>query len=179
MKPLPAPNVPGNTDAERFDNAVRKMFSVSKDDLLKREAKWKRSQARKKRVKKVFLSVILFSLISGHAIAQKAMICKYHTHEPYDKVYVETLQAVSVARFIVRQENKEQGTINAQLMSWGGFGEYAAALVIVGKDEDGVFIRAMFTRRTGDIGSGAKSWKKKFGGALKKALPDLTEDSSE
>ncbi len=49
MKPLPAPNVPGNTEAERFDNAVRKMFSVSKEELLKREAKWKRAQARKKR----------------------------------------------------------------------------------------------------------------------------------
>jgi hypothetical protein len=51
MKPLPAPPVPGNTEAERFSNAVRKMFSVSKDDLLRREAKWKRSQARKKRAK--------------------------------------------------------------------------------------------------------------------------------
>ena len=30
MKPSPAPNVPGNTEAERFDNAVRKMFTVSK-----------------------------------------------------------------------------------------------------------------------------------------------------
>ena len=36
MKPLPAPNVPGNTEAERFDNAVRKIFSVSKEELLKR-----------------------------------------------------------------------------------------------------------------------------------------------
>jgi hypothetical protein len=35
MKPAPAPNVPGNTEAERFDNAVRKMFSVSKEELLK------------------------------------------------------------------------------------------------------------------------------------------------
>ena len=52
MKPLPAPNVPGNSEAERFDNAVRKMFSVSKEDLLKREAKWKRARARKKRAKK-------------------------------------------------------------------------------------------------------------------------------
>jgi hypothetical protein len=52
MKPLPAPNVFGNTEAERFDNAVRKMFSVSKEDLLKREAKWKRARARKKRAKK-------------------------------------------------------------------------------------------------------------------------------
>jgi hypothetical protein len=51
MKPLPAPNVPGNTEAERFDNAVRKMFSVSKEELLKREAKWKRARARKKRAK--------------------------------------------------------------------------------------------------------------------------------
>src|ERR1035438_4115358 len=93
---------------------------------------------------KVFLSVIVLSLISAHAIAQKATICKYHSHEAYDKVYVETLQAVSVAKFIVRQENKEQGTINAQLMSWGGFGEYAAAFIILGKDSDAVFIGVMF-----------------------------------
>jgi hypothetical protein len=52
MKPLPAPDIPGNTEAERMDNAVRMMFSVSKEDLLKREAKWKKSQARKKRNKK-------------------------------------------------------------------------------------------------------------------------------
>jgi hypothetical protein len=41
-----------NTEAEKFDNAVRRMFSVSKEELLKREAKWKRAQARKKRTKK-------------------------------------------------------------------------------------------------------------------------------
>ena len=51
MKPLPAPNVPGNTEAERMDNAVRKMFTVSKEELAKREALWKRMQARKKRAK--------------------------------------------------------------------------------------------------------------------------------
>lgn len=49
MKPAGAPNVPGSTDAERFDNAVRKIFSVSKDDLRRAEAKWKRVQARKKK----------------------------------------------------------------------------------------------------------------------------------
>jgi hypothetical protein len=52
MKPLPAPDVPGDTEAERMNNAVRRMFSVSKDELAKREAKWKREQARKKRTKK-------------------------------------------------------------------------------------------------------------------------------
>ena len=51
MKPAPAPNVPGDTEAERFSNAVSRMFSVSKDELVKREARWKRSQARKKRKK--------------------------------------------------------------------------------------------------------------------------------
>lgn len=50
--PAPAPNVPGNTEAERFDNAVRKMFSVSKEDLQKREAEWKRLRAKKARTKK-------------------------------------------------------------------------------------------------------------------------------
>ena len=47
MKPLPAPNVPGNTEAERFDSAVRKIFSVSKEELLKREAEWQRQRAEK------------------------------------------------------------------------------------------------------------------------------------
>lgn len=51
MKPSPAPNVPGNTEAERFDNAVRKMFTVSKKDVLKAERKWKRERAKKKRGK--------------------------------------------------------------------------------------------------------------------------------
>ena len=49
MKPERAPNIPGNTEAERFDNAVRKIFSVSKEDFLKAEAKWKRARARKKK----------------------------------------------------------------------------------------------------------------------------------
>jgi hypothetical protein len=52
MKPLPAPHVPGNTEAERFDNAVRKMFTVSKYELQKREAKWSRARAKKKAKKK-------------------------------------------------------------------------------------------------------------------------------
>ena len=53
MKPSPAPNVPGNTEAEKFDNAVRKIFSVSKEELLKREAEWQRQRASKKRAKEV------------------------------------------------------------------------------------------------------------------------------
>jgi hypothetical protein len=47
MKPQPAPNVPGNTDAERMSNALTKVLTVSKADLLKQEAKWKRARAKR------------------------------------------------------------------------------------------------------------------------------------
>ena len=39
----------GNTEFERFDNAVRKILTVSKEEFLKEEAKWKRERARKKK----------------------------------------------------------------------------------------------------------------------------------
>jgi hypothetical protein len=51
MKPLPAPHVPGNTEAERMDYAVRTMFTVSKEAYLKEEARLKRLRERKKRAK--------------------------------------------------------------------------------------------------------------------------------
>ena len=51
MNPHPAPNVPGETEAARFDYAVRKMFSVSKEAVMKEEAKQARARA-KKRAKK-------------------------------------------------------------------------------------------------------------------------------
>jgi hypothetical protein len=48
MKPLPAPNVPGNTPSERMSNALRAVLSVSKADLLKKEARLKRAKVPKK-----------------------------------------------------------------------------------------------------------------------------------
>jgi hypothetical protein len=52
MKPLPAPHVPGRPGFERFDNAVRQVLSVPKEELLRREAQEKRTRERKKRAKK-------------------------------------------------------------------------------------------------------------------------------
>jgi hypothetical protein len=52
MKPLPPPYVPGHSDSERMDNAVRKMFSVSKEEIVRREAEEKRARQRIKRAKK-------------------------------------------------------------------------------------------------------------------------------
>ena len=51
MKPAPAPNVPGNTEAERMSNALNMVLSVSKTELLKKEARLKRASD-KKRAKK-------------------------------------------------------------------------------------------------------------------------------
>lgn len=50
-KSLPAPNVPGNTEFERFDNFFRAVIAVPKAVIDKEEAKWKRARA-KKRAKK-------------------------------------------------------------------------------------------------------------------------------
>ena len=48
MKPAPAPKVPGNTDAERMSNALRMVLTVSKTDLLKKEARVKRANDKKR-----------------------------------------------------------------------------------------------------------------------------------
>jgi hypothetical protein len=47
MKPLPAPPVPGKSEAERFSNAVSKAFTVSKEEIQRREAEWQKTQTRK------------------------------------------------------------------------------------------------------------------------------------
>jgi hypothetical protein len=52
MKPQPPPQVPGNTEAERMDNAVRKLFTVSKEDYLAEESRLKKLRQRRKRTKK-------------------------------------------------------------------------------------------------------------------------------
>lgn len=52
MKPLPAPEVPGNNDWERFDNAVRKVFSVPKEALFKEEERLKLLRPERKPGKK-------------------------------------------------------------------------------------------------------------------------------
>lgn len=46
MKPAPAPSVPGQTDAERFDNAVRAILKVPKEALLQAEKRWKREHGK-------------------------------------------------------------------------------------------------------------------------------------
>jgi hypothetical protein len=48
MKPLPAPRVPGRTEFERFDNAVRQVLTVSKTELLKREEREKQKPEAKR-----------------------------------------------------------------------------------------------------------------------------------
>jgi hypothetical protein len=47
MKPQPAPPIPGKTEAERFDNAVRKTFAVSIEEMQRREAEWQKINSKK------------------------------------------------------------------------------------------------------------------------------------
>ncbi len=53
MKTLPAPPVPGSTEAERFSNAVSKAFTVSKEEMQRREADWRKSQRKVSHGKKL------------------------------------------------------------------------------------------------------------------------------
>ena len=39
------------TDFEKFDGTMRKLLSVSRDELKKREKEWKRKRSKKKRAK--------------------------------------------------------------------------------------------------------------------------------
>jgi len=52
MKPSPPPRVPGNTEWERFDNAVTKFLSVPKAAFLREEARLKRARAKKRAANK-------------------------------------------------------------------------------------------------------------------------------
>jgi hypothetical protein len=53
MKPEPPPKVPGKTEWQRFDNAVRSVLNVSKEDVLKEEARLKQPRQKKRTRRKV------------------------------------------------------------------------------------------------------------------------------
>jgi hypothetical protein len=52
MKLHQVPPVPGKTEAERFSNAVSKAFTVSKEEMQRREAEWERLRAKKTPLRK-------------------------------------------------------------------------------------------------------------------------------
>jgi hypothetical protein len=52
MKPEPPPKVPGKTPWQRLDNAVRTIFSVPREAVLKEEAKLKKLRQKKRAKKK-------------------------------------------------------------------------------------------------------------------------------
>jgi hypothetical protein len=72
MKPSPPPNVPGNTEAERMSNALSMVLTVSKKDLLKKEARLKRA-SEKKRAKKPSWP---FRLPPEVKMTQRFYVCK-------------------------------------------------------------------------------------------------------
>ena len=57
MKPQSAPNGPGNTEWERFDNAVRKVFSVPTETIQKEKTGIERRRVKKKMAKGQFPNI--------------------------------------------------------------------------------------------------------------------------
>jgi hypothetical protein len=51
MNPLPAPQVPGNTEYERFHNAMHMVVSVPKEAVQKADAEWEAARMKKKQAK--------------------------------------------------------------------------------------------------------------------------------
>ena len=52
MKPQPAPDVPGITDAERMSNGLRMVLTVPKAELLKKEQEIKLANKKRRAAKK-------------------------------------------------------------------------------------------------------------------------------
>jgi hypothetical protein len=52
MNPLPPPDIPGKTEFDRFDNAVRRVLAVSKEEMQRREAEYQKEREKKRRPKK-------------------------------------------------------------------------------------------------------------------------------
>jgi hypothetical protein len=48
MKPAPPPDVPGNTEWKRFDDALGELLSAPKEAFLKEEARLKRTRNKKR-----------------------------------------------------------------------------------------------------------------------------------
>jgi hypothetical protein len=44
MNVRPAPAVPGKTESERMDSAARTIFTVSKEEMQRREAEWQKTK---------------------------------------------------------------------------------------------------------------------------------------
>jgi hypothetical protein len=52
MKPHPAPEIPGDTEWQRFDNAVRQLFKVPEAAILRERERMKAEREKKKKAKK-------------------------------------------------------------------------------------------------------------------------------
>jgi hypothetical protein len=46
MNIRPAPPVPGKTESERMDHAARTIFTVSKEEMARREAEWQKTHGK-------------------------------------------------------------------------------------------------------------------------------------
>jgi hypothetical protein len=57
MNIRPAPPVPGNTESECMDSAVRTIFTVSKEEMQRTEAEWQQANGKHGKARRIALPI--------------------------------------------------------------------------------------------------------------------------
>jgi hypothetical protein len=116
-------------------------------------------------------------MLTGPAQAAKPVIGSYHTNESIEKVFSESMRALTQEGFVLKFTDKAQGTIQADKMAWGSGTPAFSVFITVSKDRDVTSIVATFTKHPGIVGHSAGKWADSFGRDLKAAFPDLQIDT--
>lgn len=118
--------------------------------------------------------LLLPLLLTPVAHADKIAVATYRTHASADVAYSGVMKALVERKYTLKFANKEQQSIQADKMAWGGGGETASVFITITKKTDETEIEATFTRRSGIIGGrGPAKWAQDIADTLKLELPDL------
>lgn len=125
-----------------------------------------------KSISKLLAILTLVSCLPAYAA--KRVVNSYQTTAPADKVFSESVLALTHEGFVLKLVDKTQGTIQADKMAWGSATPAFSVFVTVAKESDGTSVEARFTKNPGIIGHSSGRWANQFGRELKEAFPDLT-----
>jgi hypothetical protein len=116
------------------------------------------------------ITVLLFT--SMNIKGQKPGIGMYSTTEKSDKVFNAAMKAATSVKFSVKNTDKANGTIQAEMNITGSSGKVVNLFVTVTQDSVKTVVEATFTKPWGVTGSMSK-FAKAYGEEIKKTIPDL------
>jgi hypothetical protein len=73
--PMQFPEMPGKTPRERFENLARRVMSVPKSEIDRREAEWRKERAKKKRQRQRKTRTVVMALVVFSASRLAAQCC--------------------------------------------------------------------------------------------------------